>query len=217
MSLQLRNALAHVLWIGGAPDAGKTSVARRLSEDNRMPSYHYDRTDLRHHERLALTNPKYAEFMNASLEERWVYPTPEGLAERTWRSFEDRFPMACEDLTNLIMPKGLSIMAEGFGFTPALLAPVLTDRRQAVWLVPNSKFKGASMRRRNRPSFGDKVRDRERAISNIIARDRLLADRIKADAVSYGFTVIEIDGSRSIDEVSLTVADHFAPFLRPFH
>lgn len=32
----LKAALRHVLWIGGAPDAGKTTVARILAERHRF-------------------------------------------------------------------------------------------------------------------------------------------------------------------------------------
>jgi hypothetical protein len=38
-----RTALARVLWIGGATDAGKTSVARALAARHGWQSYHYDR------------------------------------------------------------------------------------------------------------------------------------------------------------------------------
>ena len=38
----LARDLAHVLWIGGAPDAGKTTVARLLAERRRWQWYHCD-------------------------------------------------------------------------------------------------------------------------------------------------------------------------------
>ncbi len=39
----LRSVLAHVLWIGGAPDAGKTSIANLLAEKHQLQVYHFDR------------------------------------------------------------------------------------------------------------------------------------------------------------------------------
>jgi hypothetical protein len=35
--------LPHVLWIGGATDAGKTSVAQALAGRHRLQAYHYGR------------------------------------------------------------------------------------------------------------------------------------------------------------------------------
>lgn len=37
--------LEHVLWIGGATDSGKTSVARALAQTYGLQEYHYDLFD----------------------------------------------------------------------------------------------------------------------------------------------------------------------------
>ncbi len=39
----LKGALAHVLWIGGATGAGTTSVAQAMAEKHGLQAYHYDR------------------------------------------------------------------------------------------------------------------------------------------------------------------------------
>jgi hypothetical protein len=70
MTERIDERLSHVLWIGGSTDSGKTSIARVLSEKHRLPVYHYDQADLRHHIRLAQTSPGYAAFLNSSMDER---------------------------------------------------------------------------------------------------------------------------------------------------
>ena len=59
MTKDVRDALSHVLWIGGATDSGKSTVAEKLAERHGLQVYHYDRRDLAHHEQLAKTNPAY--------------------------------------------------------------------------------------------------------------------------------------------------------------
>jgi hypothetical protein len=173
MAEQSRERLCHVRWIGGGTDSGKTSVARLLSETYRLPVYHYDQADLRHHLRLAQTLPRYAAFLDASMDERWVRPQPEALAERAWQAFRDRFALVTEELTALSFPSGLHVLAEGFGLTPELLEPVLNSPRQAIWLVPTEPFKLAAMQRRGKGRFDGQVSDMERAARNLLQRDRL--------------------------------------------
>jgi hypothetical protein len=206
---ELRESLSHVLWIGGGTDSGKTSVARLLSEIHRLPVYHYDQADLRHHLRLAQTLPRYAAFLDASMDERWVHPEPEALAERAWQAFRDRFALVTEEFTALSFPSGLHVLAEGFGLTPELLEPVLTSPRQAIWLVPTEPFKLAAMQRRGKGRFCGQVSDPQRAWRNLLQRDRLLTERIKADATARHMILLEVDGSETIDAVAARVARHF--------
>lgn len=44
----VRHMLRHVLWIGGPPDAGKTTVADLLGRAHRLPVYHFDRHEMDH-------------------------------------------------------------------------------------------------------------------------------------------------------------------------
>ncbi|MFN8542528.1 MAG: hypothetical protein U0232_34240, partial [Thermomicrobiales bacterium] len=51
----LRDQLAHVLWIGGPPDSGKTSLADLLAERHSLQVYHFDRHEADH---LRRANPE---------------------------------------------------------------------------------------------------------------------------------------------------------------
>jgi hypothetical protein len=206
MEQELKQALSHVLWIGGATDAGKTTVARLLAERHRLQLYIYDRRDLPHHERLAQRSAHYDAFLKASMDERWVHPEPEELVQRSLRSFRDRFPLVVEDL--LALPRERTILAEGFGLTPEIIHPILSNHRQAIWLVPTEAFKRASMRRRGKFRHQPNLSDPERAIDNLFKRDMLLAARVVEQARLRNLTVHEIDGSRSAEEMATLIEQH---------
>lgn len=212
MTVAYRNALAHVLWIGGATDSGKSTVARIIAGRHGLQVYHYDRHDRPQLEQLAQTIPRYRAFLDASLDECWVDPTPEDLLQRAWQAFRDRFPLVLEDL--LALSREPMIVAEGFGLVPELVDPILCDRRQAVWLVPTEAFKQSSMARRGKPSFRDQVSDPDRATRNVFVRDMLLAGRIRTQAQARGLAVYEVDGSRPAEEMAVVIERHFEPFLR---
>ena len=205
------SSLAHVLWIGGATDAGKTTAAQILATRHSLQLYNYDRHDLRHHEHLAQTSPHYRDFLEASMDERWIRPTPEDLLQRALQSFRARFPLVTEDLIALSGKQ--TVVAEGFGLTPELLSPVLSNQRQAIWLVPTQEFKLASMTRRQKPSFKNETSDPERATTNLYRRDVLLAERIKVQAQSRDLRVYKVDGSLSAEAIATLIEHHFEPFL----
>jgi hypothetical protein len=207
----LQQRLKHVVWIGGATDAGKTTVAQYLAAGHHYQIYHYDQTDLPHHEHLARSLPHYRAFLEASLETRWVQSSPADLMQRAVQSFRDRFPLVVDDL--LALPTMPPIVAEGFGLTPELLAPILTSPHQAVWLIPTRAFKIASMARRNKPVWRDETSDPERAKQNLLERDILLAEHINAQARANRFEVYVVDGTESVEALAQRIARHVAPFL----
>jgi hypothetical protein len=63
----------------------------------------------------------------------------------------------------LALPTTPGIVAEGFGFTPELLVPILTHPRQAVWLILTPAFKVTSIACRNKPAWRTETSNPERA------------------------------------------------------
>jgi 2-phosphoglycerate kinase len=204
-----RTPRSTVYWIGGATDSGKTSVARELARRHRSPVYHYDEHDARHHRRLAEKSADYAAFLDQTLDERWIIPSPEDLARRAWQSFHDRFPLVLEDLTMLSLPEGMPIIAEGFGLTAGLVAPLLARRTEFVCLIPADDFKAASMKRREKGRFGDQVSDPHRAMENLRQRDRLIAERLRSEAKALDMDVFDIDGTMSISALATRLGLRF--------
>ncbi len=209
---ELKKQLAHVLWIGGATDTGKSTIAQNLAEHHGLQVYHYDKTDAEHHMKLAKTISEIRQFNEASLDERWIHPEPKALFERALFSFSHRFPLVIEDL--LALPNNKPIIAEGFGLLPELIHPILSSHYQAVWCVPTEAFKWESMARRGKPSFAKLTSDPGRAKMNLFTRDMLLAEYYRKQVWSYGYTLYEIDGSRSAQEMTDVIDEHFSKYRK---
>lgn len=212
----LRTALAHVLWIGGAPDAGKTSVANLLAAKHQLQVYHFDRHEPAHFDRAtAADHPALyaAHPARMTLEERWVQRPIEMMAQGTISSWTERFSMTVDDLC--AMPDTPMIIAEGPGLFPECIAPLITSPRQAIWLEATEEFKWASAARRNKPSSRFKSSDPERFVRNWFGRDMLIAAHVRQGVEERGLTLLEVDGAKSLDEMAALVEAHFAPLLAP--
>ncbi len=212
----LRTALAHVLWIGGAPDAGKTSIADLLATKRQLQVYHFDRHEPAHFDRAtAAEHPALYAAHPARMtpDERWVRHAVERMVRETIASWTERCEMAIEDL--LAMPRQPMIVAEGPGFFPECLAPLMRDSHQAIWLQPTESFKQASAARRNKLTPRFKTSDPARAQRNWYARDLGLVAHVAREAHARGLTLLTVDGAKSLDEMTALVEAHFAPLLAP--
>lgn len=214
MTSEPKKGLAHILWLGGATDSGKSTVAQNLAQRYGISVYHYDKADAGQVEKLANIVPEVDQFFKASMEERWIHPTPKMMFDYLLVVFPHRFPLVIENL--LEMPKDKPIIVEGFGLLPELVHPVLSSRHQAIWLVPTEKFKWESMERRGKPSFASSLSDPEKAKMNLFARDMMLADYYRKQVPSYGYTLHEVDGSRSAEQMTDLVEAHFTKYLAVF-
>ena len=200
-------ALERVLWIGGGTGAGKTTIAKAIAERQGPERYDYDWQDARGHSdrSSAERHPYRAAFLALSMDQRWVLQTPEAMADSTVGQFAERFEMVLEDLAEMDAP---GVVAEGFGLLPELVAPHLTSRRQAIFLLPTP-----ATRERNYASRGwagiDGTSDHDRATRNKLDRDALLTEHVRRTARSHGLATIELDGSQAVDTVIALAERHF--------
>ena len=206
----LRHSLAHVFWIGGPSDAGKTTVTRILIQRRRWQWYP---CDLHEHNHLIaradpVLHPNIYQALGRSMDESWVHPTPQQLFEQVLATNDERFPMICEDLR--LMPHRPPVLAEGPRLFPKLVTPVLTSLHQAIWLLPTDAFIRASQERRDKPGLRIESSDPERFRANFLARDRLLADYIRGEVARLGLPHIEIDGQRTAEEIADSIQLRFA-------
>jgi hypothetical protein len=138
--------LKRVLWIGGAQWAGKSTVANLLAARHPVVRYAYDYHDARNHSQRARANadrfPTFAGFLadlDANPDRAWVDPSPTAMAERARAIFAERFEMVLEDLAAL--PADATVLAEGWGLRPELVASRLEEPSQAIFLVPSDDFR----------------------------------------------------------------------------
>lgn len=208
----LKLALRHVLWLGGAPDAGKTSVAKELVRRHGLQLYHLDSAEPSH---IARTTPErqptFAAFLAMTMDQRWVTRSPEEMAEQVVASSAERWPLHLEDV--LALPEEPPVLAEGPWLLPELVAPLLSNPRQAIWLEPSEAFKRASAERRDKPGFRRETSDPERATRNWFERDLLIAAHVRRGVEERGLALLAVDGSRPLDEMVALVERRFGPLL----
>lgn len=134
--------LSHVLWIGGPPGAGKSTVATRITRRYGLRWYGSDTRTWQHRDRaLRDGNAAALRWEAMTAQERWVRWTPrEMLAMSLHR---ERGPMVIDDLRAL--PDSPLVVAEGSTLPAHALSSGIAERSRAVWLMPSREFQRATL------------------------------------------------------------------------
>jgi len=202
---QLRAGLAHVRWIGGGSGAGKSTVASRLAAEEGFQLYHTDASIRAHLERSTPErHPLMREFAGMSMDERWVDRSPTEMLE-TFHGFRgEGFEMIVDDL--LALSAGPPVLVEGFRALHRLVAPLLSGSAQAVWLLPSPAFRRRAFEARGTTAtMLSGTRDPERAIEQLLERDRLFTEMLAAEAAGLGLRTIAVDLATTVEEVAAEV------------
>jgi hypothetical protein len=197
--------LRHVLWLGGGSGAGKSTIARRLAARHGLRRYATDDVMADHARRAAARDaPFLGEFAAMDLDERWVSRSPQVMLE-TFHWFRgEGFGLITDDLLGLAgEPR---VIAEGFRLLPGLVQPLLARPDQAAWLLPTPRFRRAAFDRRGSPVAG-KTSDPERALRNLLERDRLFTARLSEEAERLQLRVIEVDTPMTEDDLAARVTE----------
>jgi hypothetical protein len=205
----LRARLSHVYWIGGGSGAGKSVVARRLAAEHGLRRYATDDVMAGHGRRSnPADSPYLREFAAMDMDRRWVSRSPQVMLE-TFHWFRgEGFGLIVEDLLGL--PAGPGVIAEGFRLLPRLVQPLLADRGHAVWLCPTPRFRWAAFGRRGSLwDIAGKTSDPERALANLVERDRMFTERVRAEASDLGLRVIDVDVTVTGEELAGRVSEAF--------
>lgn len=207
----LRDQLRHVYWIGGGSGAGKSTIARRVAAEHGLRVYATDDVMADHARRSTQEDaPLLHRFMAMDMDERWVNRSPEIMLE-TFHWFQgEGFGLIIEDLLRL--PREPGVIVEGFRLLPRLVKPLLSDPAHAVWLLPTSGFREAVMESRGGAVSGFLARtsDPERALRNLLERDRMFTDILRAETARLDVPAIEVDATVGEDELVERVAEVFA-------
>jgi hypothetical protein len=208
----MRARLAHVLWIGGGPQAGKTTLSRLLAGKWDLRIYNIDWHAVREH--AGRPGTAVAAFQRLSMDERWAVPSADELLERSITIWQDGFALVVEDL--LALPRSRTIVAEGPGAFPWCVAPLLRSTRQAIFLFPTRERRDLVAERRWGTGQLERfpgIVDRERALTNVSARDALLDARIVSSCAELGLRCERLDGSLDLDASLALLEDHFREHL----
>jgi hypothetical protein len=147
-------------------------------------------------------------------EERWLRTAREQ-AQHVYHMWAEQYSYRLRDLLNL--PTQERIVAEGYGFLPSLVAPLIESKRQAIWLVPTENFKEKTFKARvlegAKGSYRLRIKNPEKALERHRERDMLIAERIREEATARNLRLLTIDGNNSLEEVFTMVEDHFKLYL----
>jgi len=205
----LRDRLSHVHWIGGGSGAGKSTIARRIAAERGWRLYASDNPMADHARRsIPEDSPFLHKFMAMDMDERWVNRPPEIMLE-TFHWFRgEGFDMIVEDLLRL--PKAPGILVEGFRLLPSLVQPLLGVPGHAVWLLPAPDFRRAVFDHRG-PAWGflGKTSDPEKALRNLLERDRMFTDRLREETSRLGLSAIEVCTAMTEDDLAERVITAF--------
>lgn len=193
--------LRHVFWIGGGSGAGKSTVARRIAARHGLAVYSTDDAMADHARRSSEQEcPWLHRFIAMDMDERWVSRSPETMLE-TFHWFRgEGFQMIVEDVLHL--PREPGVIVEGFRLLPPLVAPLLSAPNRAVWLLPTPDFRRRAIDRRGGSAAGflAKTSNPDRALHNLLERDRMFTDRLREDVERLHLPAIDVD-------LSITEAD----------
>ncbi|HEX8906186.1 MAG TPA: hypothetical protein VF771_15160, partial [Longimicrobiaceae bacterium] len=200
----------HVYWIGGGSGAGKSTTARRLAARHGLRVYATDDAMADHARRSTPDDaPLLHRFMAMEMDERWVSRPPETMLD-TFHWFRgEGFGLIVEDLLRL--PREPGVIAEGFRLLPRLVEPLLSVPTRAVWLLPTPGFRQAVMESRGGSNAGFLARtsDPERALRNLLGRDRMFTDLLREETARLALPAIEVDETTSEDDLARRVAEQF--------
>jgi hypothetical protein len=206
---ELPARLRGVYWIGGGSGAGKSTIARRLAARHGLRLYATDEVMADHGRRTSpVDSPFMAGFAAMDMDERWVSRSPQTMLD-TFHWFRgEGFGLIVEDL--LSFPAGPGVIAEGFRLLPRLVRPLLADTGHAVWLCPEPGFRRAAFASRGSLlQIAAQTSDPDRALANLLERDRMFTGRLREEAAGLGLPVIDVDTTMTEDDLTERVARAF--------
>lgn len=202
-------ALRHVYWIGGGSGAGKSTMARRIAARHGFRVYATDDVMADHSGRTTPGDSPYlSEFKAMDMDERWLNRSPETMLETFHWYRGEGFGLIVEDLLRL--PAEPPVIVEGFRLLPHLVKPLLAAPGRAVWLLPTPGFRRAALDSRGSMwSIAGRTSDPERALRNLLERDRMFTGRLREETRALDLCGIEVDVAMTEDELEGRVTAAF--------
>jgi hypothetical protein len=119
------------------------------------------------------------------------------------------FGLIVEDLLRL--PQEPGVVAEGFRLLPHLVKPLLAASHQAVWLLPTPEFRRAAFESRGALwQIAGKTSDPEKALDNLLQRDRMFTERLYKEAMDLQLRVVNVDTTMTEDDLADRVTEALA-------
>lgn len=208
MENKIAHNLSHILWIGGSPCSGKSTIAAALAERHGFAMYTCDDMVDRH---TAEAGPDRAPTMHrlgrASCDELWMRPLGQQVREEM-TYYDEEFPFILDDL--LAKPRDRPVIVEGAALMPHLLDRIDTPSDRSIWILPSPAFQRAHYARRDwRHDVLATCTEQDQAWHNWMARDIGFATAVAAECLVLHGTCLTIDGTRPVSAILDEVTQHF--------
>jgi hypothetical protein len=202
--------LQHVYWIGGGSGAGKSTIARLIAAQHGLGVYSTDDVMADHARRISPeAGPLLHKFVSMDMDQRWVDRSPKTMLETFHWFHGEGFNLIIEDL--LSIPRETNLIVEGFRLLPHLVKPLLSESSHAVWLLPTPEFREAVIESRGGAAWGFLARttDPERALRNLLERDRLFTEILREETTRLLLPTIDVNPTTTEDDLARQVMDVF--------
>ncbi len=187
--------LEHVLWIGGASGAGKTTLATRLARRHGLRWYSADAHTWAHRDAAVRAGHEGAIRWEAMNDEERLAVAAERPADLLHLNLDlERGPMIVDDLRRL--PEAPLVVADGSTVLPELVAQGHAARDRAVWLLPTFAVHRA---------FHE-----ARGMAHLVDYRWLVVQEVERQASAYEVDVVRVDGSLGPDDVLAEVERRLA-------
>lgn len=198
----------NIYWIGGSPCSGKSTIAEKLAHEFSLQYYKCDDHMMNHIAKGAqndiLIMKKYADM---SKDENW-FRDIDSQVNDVIEFYRKSFDFILADLSKL--PMGKTVLVEGSAILPELIKKHLIDPKKYICLVPSPEFQLVKYPEREWvKDYLIDCSDPTLAFSNWMKRDVMFAGEILKSAKELDLFVLNVDGSKTIDENYEITRKHF--------
>lgn len=146
--------------------------------------------------------------MAMEMDDRWVNRSPKTMLETFHWFHGEGFHSIIEDLLDL--PRDSGVIVEGFRLLPRLVKP-LAEPAHAVWLLPKPAFRQAVLESRGGSAWGFLARtsDPEKALSNLLERDRMFTEILREETARLELPAIDVDVTTTENDLVQRVTEVF--------
>jgi len=190
--------MEHVLWIGGAPGSGKTTIATRLARRHGLRLYSADTRTWVHRDRaLATGNAAARRWEAITPAERWELSTPAQMLEMSLH--RERGAMVIDDVGAL--PQSPLVVAEGSPLSASMISAGIAEPARAVWLLPTPQFQRRHLDARGTNEGQARLY-------------QLLREAIERDTSDHHAPTLVVDGSCGLTETVDAVEELLGDTIR---